>query len=150
MTRGLVVAYGGVLVDERGRVLLREPAGHYDGYVWTFPKGRPDPGETPEQAALREVKEETGYTAEIIAKLPGSYVGGVTTTEYFLMRPAGEPEPFNRGETRRIGWEPLEDAGKLVALTTNAAGRKRDQQVLSAAVSTVAELLDRTRGSGGG
>jgi hypothetical protein len=46
-------AYGGVLIDTNGRVLLRRPKSDFDGYVWTFPKGRPDAGETPEQAALR-------------------------------------------------------------------------------------------------
>jgi 8-oxo-dGTP diphosphatase len=54
---------------------LRRPKGDFDGYVWTFPKGRPDAGETPEQAALREVKEETGYSAKVIGKLPGSFRG---------------------------------------------------------------------------
>jgi 8-oxo-dGTP pyrophosphatase MutT (NUDIX family) len=47
-------------LTEKKRVLLRRPRGDFDGYVWTFPKGRPEPGETPELAALREVKEETG------------------------------------------------------------------------------------------
>ena len=40
----------------------------WQGYVWTFPKGRPDAGETPERAALREVKEETGYSTKVIRK----------------------------------------------------------------------------------
>jgi 8-oxo-dGTP diphosphatase len=62
-------------VLDKGRVLLRRPKGDFDGYVWTFPKGRPDAGETPEQAALREVKEETGYSAKVIGKLPGSFRG---------------------------------------------------------------------------
>ena len=70
----LAKAYGGVVLD-KGRVLLRRPKGDFDGYVWTFPKGRPDAGETPEQAALREVKEETGYSAKVIGKLPGSFRG---------------------------------------------------------------------------
>jgi 8-oxo-dGTP diphosphatase len=130
----LATAYGGVLVDEQGRVLLREPAGHYDGYVWTFPKGRPDPGETPEQAALREVKEETGYTAEIIAKLPGSYRGGVTRTEYFLMRPLGGPEDFDSAETASVQWATSKEALELIGLTLNTLGRERDRQVLAAAL----------------
>jgi 8-oxo-dGTP diphosphatase len=133
VSSALATAYGGVLVDEQGRVLLREPAGHYDDYVWTFPKGRPDPGETPEQAALREVKEETGYTAEIVAKLPGSYPGGVTRTEYFLMRPLGEPGPYDLAETANVQWATLEKARELIGLTTNPMGRKRDQGVLSIA-----------------
>lgn len=37
--------------------------------VWSLPKGHVEPGETVEQAALREVHEETGLTAEIVAPL---------------------------------------------------------------------------------
>ena len=57
-------AYGGVVINDQGEILLREPRNHFDGYVWTFPKGRPEkeqrPGETPEETAFREVLEETG------------------------------------------------------------------------------------------
>ena len=68
-------AFGGVLIRTDGTILLREPAGHYGGYVWTFPKGRRDPGESAEEAALREVREETGYRARITGKLPGVFGG---------------------------------------------------------------------------
>jgi 8-oxo-dGTP pyrophosphatase MutT (NUDIX family) len=37
--------------------------------VWTLPKGLIDPGETPEQAAVREIREETGLIGQIIAPL---------------------------------------------------------------------------------
>src|SRR5437879_10429948 len=57
---GNKAAYGGVIFDDKGRVLLREPTGHYDRYVWTFSKGRPEPGESPEDTAIRETREETG------------------------------------------------------------------------------------------
>ncbi len=53
-----------------GRVLLikadRYPAG---GDVWEFPRGVPDPGESFEQAAARELLEETGLTASILTLL---------------------------------------------------------------------------------
>lgn len=53
------------------RIPLREPSGHFDGYVWTFPKGRPEGGETtPEETALRETCGETGVLAEIIGRIP--------------------------------------------------------------------------------
>jgi ADP-ribose pyrophosphatase YjhB (NUDIX family) len=65
------IAFGGVVIDEGGRALLREPANHYDRYVWTFPKGRPNAGESPEETAIRETCEETGFVPEIVASIPG-------------------------------------------------------------------------------
>jgi len=57
-------------VDARRRILLvrqyRLPA---DAYLWELPAGRLDPGETPLQAAKRELKEETGYRARSWKKL---------------------------------------------------------------------------------
>jgi len=88
-------AFGGVLIDAQGQVLLREPSNHYDGYVWTFAKGKREPGDTPEETALREVLEETGYHAEIVDRIPGSYPGGTGYTEYFLMRPVGKLGKFH-------------------------------------------------------
>ncbi|MHB2165616.1 NUDIX hydrolase [Alsobacter sp. R-9] len=128
----LKAAAGGVLVDGEGCVLLREPAGHYDGYVWTFAKGKVDPGETPEQAALREVREETGYDAEIIAPIPGTFAGGTSLNTYYLMRPVGPQGPFCK-ETQATRWVTWDDAKALIALSTNGKGRARDLAVLEAA-----------------
>ena len=54
-----VDAAGGV-VERDGRVLLVHRPRYDD---WTFPKGKLDPGESFEDAALREVEEETGVSA---------------------------------------------------------------------------------------
>jgi 8-oxo-dGTP pyrophosphatase MutT (NUDIX family) len=54
---------GVVLVKDGEYLLLHYEAGH-----WDFPKGHLEKGETPEQAALRELNEETGITdAEILS-----------------------------------------------------------------------------------
>jgi ADP-ribose pyrophosphatase len=57
-------------VDEKKRILLvrqyRLPA---EQYLWELPAGRLDPGETPLQAAKRELKEETGCSARKWTKL---------------------------------------------------------------------------------
>lgn len=58
-----VAAYA-VVTDDEGRILLA----HWNEgrrAAWTMPGGGLDPGEDPERAARREVKEETGYRVEI-------------------------------------------------------------------------------------
>ena len=125
-------AYGGVLINDRGEVQIREPANHFGGYVWTFAKGRPDPGETPEQTALREVLEETGQAARIIVLIPEVFAGTTTSTVFFLMEPVGEPGQFSE-ETASVRWVDREAARQLVAMTTTPTGRKRDLRVLDAA-----------------
>jgi 8-oxo-dGTP diphosphatase len=129
-----VNAYGGVLIDSEGRVLLRSPTNHFDDYVWTFAKGKIDPGESSEGTALREVREETGYHAEIVTKIPGAFPGGTGATEFFLMRPVGEPGTFH-WETAEVRWVSFNDAKNLIAMTTNNVGRERDLQVLAAAAA---------------
>ena len=44
-------------------LLLRQFRHATDGYVWEIPAGRLDPGESPEECAHRELKEETGMQA---------------------------------------------------------------------------------------
>lgn len=61
---------GGVVVSD-GQVLVIVPTrrGPQGQRVLALPKGHPDPGESPLAAALREVREETGVTAELVEKL---------------------------------------------------------------------------------
>jgi len=132
-------AYGGVVINSRGQVLLREPAGHYKGDVWTFAKGRPAPGESPEQTALREVLEETGYQAAITAKIPGSFDGKRTSNEYFLMIPVEDTKEFD-GETQAIRWATGEEARKLIQLNRKQNRRRRDLRVLKLALALFRSL----------
>ena len=72
-----VRAAGGVPVrlTEQGMEVLVIHRPRYDD--WTFPKGKREPGETDEQCALREVREETGLRCELGAELPSSsYIDG--------------------------------------------------------------------------
>lgn len=56
----------GVMLDGRGRVLLaqRPPGKHLAG-LWEFPGGKREPGETPVDALVRELREELGVEAEV-------------------------------------------------------------------------------------
>ena len=127
-------AYGGVVINRRGEVLLREPANHFDGYSWTFAKGRPEHDEEPQTTAVREVCEETGVVGEIIKRLPGEFRGSTTRNIYYLMKPFGIVGDFDREETQAIQWATVEEAKRLLALSANPAGRQRDLAVLAAAV----------------
>jgi ADP-ribose pyrophosphatase YjhB (NUDIX family) len=60
---------GGLVVDEGGRVLLIRARDLRNQPVWTLPKGALNPGETASDAALREVREETGWQCEVVEEL---------------------------------------------------------------------------------
>jgi 8-oxo-dGTP pyrophosphatase MutT (NUDIX family) len=135
-------AYGGIIINEQGLVLLREPTNHHDRYVWTFAKGKPDPGESAEETALREVLEETGIKAKIIAKIPGSFDGSTTSNEYFLMVPAEDTGKFH-WETHTVAWVTAKEAVNLISMTKNPKGRARDLKLLEAAVRLSNELNPR-------
>jgi len=58
---------GGLVVDGSRILLISTQA----GTRWQLPKGHIEAGETPAQAAVREVREETGVTGRVVAALPG-------------------------------------------------------------------------------
>ena len=78
---------------------------------WIFPKGHIEKGETPEQAALRETREEAGVSARLIGPagvLEYGFLGAKARVEYFLVlftREAGPPE-----DGRQRMWCGLDDA----------------------------------------
>ena len=67
-----VDAAGGVVVRD-GRVLLVHRPRYDD---WSLPKGKLDPGESFEEAALREVEEETGLRCRLGRELPVDRIRG--------------------------------------------------------------------------
>ena len=140
-------SYGGVLVDAQQRILLREPAGHFDGYVWTFAKGKGHGGESQIDVALREVREETGYHAQVLRRIPGVFQGGTGENIYLLMRPTGQPSQFD-GETQAIRWVMPDEACQLITQTTNTIGRKRDLAVLKAALTALSVLPEYRKSPG--
>ena len=137
-------AYGGVVINRNSQVLLRQPAGYYKGDRWTFAKGKPMPGESAEQTALREVLEETGFRAEVLARIPGSFEGSRTRNEYFLMAPLEDTQRFD-GETQAVRWVSAEEARQLIQLNERPNRRRRDLRVLKLAFALF-RLLEPTAG----
>jgi 8-oxo-dGTP diphosphatase len=123
-----VRAAGGVVVrpgsDERPEiVLVHRP--RYDD--WTLPKGKARVGETDEECALREVREETGLECELVRELPTARYrdskGRRKTVRYWEMRPlVGDLDP--RDEVDEARWVPLEAA-------PSALTHAREREILS-------------------
>jgi 8-oxo-dGTP pyrophosphatase MutT (NUDIX family) len=87
--------------------------------VLALPKGHIDPGETPQQAAQREVREETGLEAELVEKLGdvrywyqrgGRRIFKIVTFYLFRYR-AGSVEDHDH-EIEEARWIPLEEAAR--------------------------------------
>lgn len=119
-----VEAAGGVVVRDGLVALVHRP--RYDD--WTLPKGKLDSGESFEEAALREVEEETGLRCRLERELPStSYTdqkGRDKLVRWWLMEPEGGDFAPNV-ETDELRWlEP----GKARALLTY----ERDRELVGA------------------
>lgn len=108
--------------------------------TWTLPKGTPDPGETIEETALREVGEETGLEVRIVAPLPSieyAFVQDGTrirkTVHYFLMEPTGGDLSRHDAEFERVRWVPFGEAGGLLSFAT-------ERELVATAQDRLAEL----------
>ncbi len=109
----LIEAAGGVLVRDGQVALVHRP--RYDD--WTLPKGKLDPGESFEEAAVREVHEETGIRARLVRELPTTNYevqGRQKIVRYWLMV-VDDDSPFvANDETDELRWVPLDEALQLL------------------------------------
>ncbi len=116
-----VLAAGGVVVDDRGRVLLVHRPKYDD---WSLPKGKLDPGEGFEEAALREVEEETGLRCELGEELDSTTYhdrhGRLKLVRYWSMTPVGgEFRPND--EVDELRWVSHEEAQKMLSYARDRA-----------------------------
>ena len=115
----LIRAAGGVVLrpTKKGRLkILVTHRPRYDD--WSLPKGKADPKETPEQTAVREVLEETGYHCRVIAPLGQTRYrvnGGAKEVAWFAMRPLPDSPGFTQNpEVDRIQWLTRKKAAALL------------------------------------
>jgi mutator protein MutT len=118
---------GAVVRDHAGRLLLVQRGREPGRGRWSLPGGRVEPGETAEQAAVREVREETGLdvvAGELVGRVERPGPGGVTyviddiacTVLGGRLRPGDDADDARWVDTADLELLPLSD-GLLDALT---------------------------------
>jgi 8-oxo-dGTP diphosphatase len=121
-----VRAAGGVVVRDGLVALIHRP--RYDD--WTLPKGKLDNGETFEDAALREVWEETGLRVRLVGELPSvnyEVRGRPKVVRYWLMEVESDEGFVVNDEVDQVRWVEPAEARALVTYD-------RDRDVLAAAL----------------
>jgi len=112
-------ASGTVVHDaERGILLLWRHRFITDTWGWEIPAGRIDHGETPAQAAAREVLEETGWAPAPLRLLVSYHpTNGLSDQQFHLFAANGAEhrgEPTDAGESERVEWVALDDVRTAV------------------------------------
>ncbi len=134
------VSAGGVLIREGERgpeVCLASRRTRAGRLVWGLPKGLVEESESPEEAAAREVREETGYAGLVRAPLGDVsywYVWQGTrvrkTVHFFLMEATPDAPGERDHEMEEVAWFPLDEADGV-------AGFDSEKDVLRRAAGAV-------------
>ena len=111
---------GGVVVRGGECVVIVPTRRATDGSrVLALPKGHPEPGESPEQAALREVREEAGIEARLVEPLGDIRYWYMRSGEriskavsFFLLQYVSGEVDDHDGEVEHARWLALEDAAR--------------------------------------
>jgi 8-oxo-dGTP diphosphatase len=112
MTRAPVLAAGGIVL-RRAATPLVAVVRLRKRNEWVLPKGKLDDGETPRDAAEREVLEETGHDVsvhEFLGTLVYESGGRFKVVHYWRMETGGEPTHELMDDVRAVDWLPLEAA----------------------------------------
>jgi 8-oxo-dGTP pyrophosphatase MutT (NUDIX family) len=112
-------AAGTVVHDpQRGLLLLWRHRFITDTWGWEIPAGRIDPGESPAEAAAREVLEETGWSPGPLRSLiEYAPQNGISDSRFHLFEAASATEvgpPTDVSESERVEWVPMDRVRSIV------------------------------------
>jgi 8-oxo-dGTP diphosphatase len=104
-----LIVVAAALVDAEGRVLLQQrSAGRQLAGLWEFPGGKVEPGEKPEAALIRELREELGIETEEACIAPATFASAPLDGRHLLLllyicrKWKGNPEPLDAAALRWV------------------------------------------------
>lgn len=131
---GLTQVYG------KNKSSETETGSGVEGFRWSLAKGTPEHGETLEETALREVREETGLEVEIAAPLgsieywfanPELDVRYHKTVHFYLMVPVGGGFELHDPEFDVVRWFTSEEALEVLTYANEVTVLRRALEVIS-------------------
>ena len=131
--------------DTEKLVMIRQYRYPLDAYIYELPAGLVDPGETPQQAAVREMKEETGFSfctyegGDPAFRRPvflGPGITDETSTTVF---------GYAYGESSKAGQEDTEEIEVLLVDKTEARRILREERVSLRCAFLLMQFLQMTR-----
>lgn len=118
VTKVILMVVDTVVYTDRAVLMIKRQNDPYSGH-WALPGGFIDPGETPAQAAIRELQEETGLTVDSVKpvgefKTPGRDPRMKHTWSYAFKLPVAQPEKVQAGDDASAAkWIPLDKLNQL-------------------------------------
>ncbi|MSQ41958.1 MAG: NUDIX hydrolase [Dehalococcoidia bacterium] len=132
---------GGIVYRRRGPRIEVVLVGRDGGAFWALPKGRPQPGESLEQTALREVAEETGLEVAIVGEVGSDRYWFTAAAEgarvrkevrHFLMEARGGDLSRHDGEYDLVQWFDADEALRVLTFPSQRLMLERALDLIAA------------------
>jgi 8-oxo-dGTP pyrophosphatase MutT (NUDIX family) len=141
LSKRIAISAGGLVIRAVGgqpEIVVGRRKRERDGYVWSLPKGTPEEGETREETALREVREESGLEVRILSYFDAISYSFVRTGEriektvyYYIMEAIGGSFEQYDKEFDELRWVRMDEAVRLLDFQTESGLVQRAYDALT-------------------
>lgn len=141
LSKRIAISAGGLVIRAVGgkpEIVVGRRKRERDGYVWSLPKGTPEEGETREETALREVREESGLEVRILSYFDSISYSFVRTGEriektvyYYIMEAIGGSFEQYDKEFDELRWVRMDEAVRLLDFQTESGLVQRAYDALT-------------------